>query len=506
MASDRIELRAAKVSLVNGLSTIMTVGFQLVSVPICLRYWGKESYGTWLALYAAFMLLKSLDGGYTLFIGNKLNYLYNVDVGKLREHLASGAIGILVISSVQMTLVVGALVFEPLANVLGMLEQAHDLSGKLGLVVMIVSWVLTGSYLGIVHRLLIPAGLMYQAAWWAMALQVSQFGAIILAAVFELNMLSTSALFAAVQVLVYVASAVYVRRKLPRFSPWLRGLDVRVGISDLGQSLFLTGSNLIQQGAFNGSVLLVSALGGAISVPIFTTVRTMTNLWTSVTTVLSTPLLPDVVRIHALKEPNKLVAINQAYWVLVGSAVNLGALISYPMIPYFYDQWTAHAVALNGPLLCFLLASVVVANAGALIALHLNGINSLRIVLGASVARATCSLVIGVLGFDRFGLNSFGFGIFVGELVATVATGRFFFKHQISTKTSSAASGFGPVTLGTGAAAIFFLGGGFGAWPVGWIWLLSIIAVLVASVWGWQTLEPNLRHRLKAMVRSLICR
>src|SRR5260370_40715769 len=83
-----IEHRAAKVSLVNGLSTILTIGFQLVSVPICLHYWGKESYGSWLALFSAFMLLRSLDGGFTVFVGNKLNYLYHQNTAALPEHRA----------------------------------------------------------------------------------------------------------------------------------------------------------------------------------------------------------------------------------------------------------------------------------------------------------------------------------------------------------------------------------------------------------------------------------
>lgn len=45
MSGDGIEHRAAKISLVTGLSTLLSVGIQLVSVPICLKYWGKETYG-----------------------------------------------------------------------------------------------------------------------------------------------------------------------------------------------------------------------------------------------------------------------------------------------------------------------------------------------------------------------------------------------------------------------------------------------------------------------------
>src|ERR1039458_3524688 len=314
MNGGRIEHRAAKVSLVNGLSTVLTLVFQLVSVPVCLKYWGKESYGSWLALMSAFMMLRALDGGFVTYVGNKLNYLYHQNTDALREHLASAAAGIVVIGGLQLLIAGGTLIFDPLAAVLGMpVYHNEGVAAQLGLFVLVISWVLTGSYLGIVHRLLIPAGMMYQAAWWAMTFQVAQFASIMAAAVMRLSMLQTSLLFAVVQIIVYVASALYVGRVLPGFYPWLRGANVRMGLEDLGHSLMLTSSNVIQQSATNGVVIMIAALAGPIAVPLFTTVRTVTNLWTSVTTVLTAPLLPEVVRIHVKGEVHKLAAINQAF-------------------------------------------------------------------------------------------------------------------------------------------------------------------------------------------------
>jgi O-antigen/teichoic acid export membrane protein len=449
-------------------------------------------------LFSAFLLLRSLDTGYTVYIGNKLNYLYHQDSRALRDHLSSAVMGIALISSLQLILAVGTLILDPLASVLGIpSDNTATLSTKLGLLVLMISWVLTGSYIGIVHRLLIPSGMMYQAAWWGMAFQVSQFSAIMGAAMLRLSMLHTSLLFALSQVAIYATSALYVRYKLPRFSPWLQGARMRTGINDLGQSLMLTASNLIQQSATNGSVLVVSVLAGPVAVPVFTTVRTLTNLWTSVTTVLSGPLLPDVVRIHANSEVHKLVAMNQAFWVLVGSAVNWGALLSYPLIPVVYGRWTAHSISLDTPLLCLMLGSVVVANAGALMALHLNGINSLRIVLLASVARAVMGLGVGALGYRYLGISSFGAGILAGELTATLTTARYFVKHEVNGKGSRiAAAAYGPVTLSLGSTLLFFVGTAFGLWSGSWSWVLALTGVTIAAVWGWKVLDGDLRVRL----------
>jgi O-antigen/teichoic acid export membrane protein len=493
-----LEHRAARVSLVNGLSTVLTLIFQLVSVPVCLKFWGKESYGGWLALLSAFMLLRSLDGGFALFVGNKLNVLYHRDTAALRLHLASAAAGIIVVSGLQLLLAFGALGFEPLARMLGMpIELNGDRTAQIGLVVLVVSWATTGSYVGIVHRLLIPAGMMYQSAWWAMAFQVVQFAAIMAAAGLRLGLLQTSALFAASQILIYVSSAIYVRKALPAFSPWLRGATISVGVRDLAHSIMLTASNVVQQVATNGIVLSIAALAGPIAVPIFTTVRTLTNLWTAVTTVLTAPLLPEVVRLHAIGETAKLGSLNEVYWVLVGSAVNFGALLFFPLMPFIYAQWTAHAVVLNEPLLALMLGGVVITNWGALMALHLNGINSLRIVLGASVARAGVALGGGILLYRSFGLAGFGLSILLGELSAALLTARHFIKRELAqNRVRVKFSSYGPAGAGTGSTLLFFVGRASGWWSGTWVWVLALAAVSGCFLWGWKGLDSDLRTRL----------
>jgi len=472
--------------------------FQLVSVPVCLHYWGKTHYGSWLALFSAFMLLRSLDGGYSNYVGNKLNYLYHQSIGDLRRHLASAAAGIAVVGSLQLLLATGALFFQPLATALGMSGgRAEHFGSAAGLLVLMGSWVTTGSYLGIIHRLQIPAGLMYQAAWWGMGFQASQFAAMMISAILKLDMLGTSMLFALSQVTIYISSALYVRCKLPEFFPLRPFFNWPTGLRDLTRSTLLTASNLVQQTTTNGAVLMVAALAGPVSVPAFTTVRTLMNLWTSVTTVLSSPLLPDVVRIHAKGEAHKLVPINQAFWVLVGSAVNWGTLLVYPLLPWIFGHWTRHAVPLDSPLLSLMLGSVVVTNAGALMALHLNGINSLRVVLVASLARAALGLGVGVVGFRHMGLASFGLGAMAAEAAAALIIGQHFVKHELRNKgTHMPLAVLGPALVGTCTAAVFFLGSGLGWWSGTSVWLAALLGVALASIWGWRDLDPALQARL----------
>jgi O-antigen/teichoic acid export membrane protein len=448
------------------------------------------------------MLVRSLVTGFVPYVGKKLNYLYHQDQNALREHLASSLRGIAVIGAIQLSIGMAAVFSAGIVLLLGVTSgPAADHRASLALLVLIGTWALSGSYLGILHRLMIPTGMMYQAAWWSMGSQVSQFTGIILAAMLHFDMLQTSLLFAFLQLSIYLASAIYIRQKLPAYYPWWRGGRSRTGIKDLGHSMWLTASNLIQQGSINGTVILISALSGPAAVPVFTTVRTLANLWTNVTNVLTTPLLPDVVRFHATGEGRKLVTINEAYWVLVGTVVNLGVLMTYPLIEPMYGYWAAHAMALDKALLCLLLASIVLANVGGLISLYLNGINSLGVVLSASVVRGILSLGVGGFLFNYFGLAGFGMGIMGGELLALLVMGRSFVKRQLTRQgVSLPLRSLAPIAVSTVSVLLFLMSEGFGFSLAQYLYPVALLGVTAAALWGWRGLEPGVRTRLVRMI------
>jgi O-antigen/teichoic acid export membrane protein len=498
MSNIGIEHRAARVSFVNGLSVVLSIAFQLISVPICLKYWGQNVYGSWLSLFAAFLLLKSFDSGYVAYVGNKLNQLYHYDTAAFKSHLSSAVVGVAIIGSLQLVLVLSVLSFDGFAKMLGVpSDKIYGSKDKIGLLVLMTSWILTGSYLGIVHRLLVPAGLMYQASWWAMAFQVSQFAAIMAAALFQLSILQTSALFSISQLVIYGASAIYARQKLPMYYPWWQGVRIRIGLEDLGRSTPLTASNLIQQGATNGVVLVISALAGPAAVPAFATVRTLSNLWSTVTNVLTMPLLPDVVRFHAVDQGRKLWAVNQAYLVLVGSVVNCGVLLSYPLLEPLFAFWTGHEVELDKALLCLLLSSVVVCSTGGLMAMYLNGINSLRMVLIMSLIRGVVVLGGGALLFNYFGLTAFGISILISETTVLAIMSRYFYCSPIFKKVEiKLLQTFYPALLSTGSVCLFLIVNGLNVVTGLWAWHLAFASVLAGAVWGWKKMDIGLKNRL----------
>ncbi len=499
--------RAGKVAFVNSLSTALLIVLQLVSVPICLRYWGNQTYGMWLALFAVFMLLRTVDTGFVSYVGNKINLLYHQDQRALRETLASSIVGTAVIGILQLFVTATVIYGGGVAWLLGVPNtDAAEYQAGAALFVLIGTWVLWGAYIGVIHRLQIPTGMMYQAAWWSMAYQACQFVGIMGAAIMNLTLLQASIMFSFIQAAIYFASAVYIRHKLPEYYPWWKTLRPAKGVRDLGKSIFLTLSSMVQQGTSNGIVMLVSVLSGPAAVPAFTTVRALTNLWTNATNVVTTPLLPDVVRYHAKKEGYKLVTISEAHWVLISTFINLGILVTYPLVAPLYGYWTTHAVSLNKPLLCMLLSTVALANVGALISMYLNGINSLRVVLLSSVARALVSLVIGGVLLAYFGFAGLGFAVLVSELLALVIMGYYFIRIELAQLGAGLpVTALMPISMST-AFVLIFLGTESFGFPLATMILYpaAILGVLLGGLWGWRRLESGVKHDLLLVVGQWI--
>ncbi|MGH8560329.1 MAG: lipopolysaccharide biosynthesis protein [Methylococcales bacterium] len=501
MNNRTVEQRAARVAAVTGLSTAITMGLQLISVPVCLHYWGKATYGVWLALFSVFTLFRTIDAGFTAFVGNKINFLFHRNSAEMREALASSVWGCLLIGTIESTLCFLLLIFGESPRVLGVSAASVGNSAlDWSLVVLVGAWALTGPYLGIVQRLLVPAGMMYQAAWWGMAYQVSQFLLIMGAAVLEASIFQASVVFSLAQAGIYIASGLYVRYKMFAFYPAWRDAKLSVGMRDLWRSMLLTFANLLQQGTNSGFVILLATVSGVMAVPAFTTVRTMANLWNTLASVITTPLLPDVVRYHAASDGAKLIAIQKAHWFLAGTAVNLSILLLFPFIEYAYGYWTARQLVLDKSLLCALLGGVTFANLGGLINIYLNGINRTRDVLAIAIVRGGLALGLGVFLLPGNGPVGLGIAIVVGEFVGTLVLGYYFFSREIF-YLGSKLSGqtIGPIVISTSSVLLYLL---LQAVGVGWnlgLQILALSGVVFGAWFGWRTLERETKIRFMRM-------
>lgn len=493
-----IEERIAKVSGVTGLSVALSITAQLVTVPVCLRYWGNDTYGAWLAVYAAYSVVRTLDGGFITYVGNKINVLFHGEQSVVRGVLASAAWGVAIWGLLEIAILCALYATGTMGLIV---EGAAGSSPRAGvaLLVLSISWVTTGTYVGILHRLMIPAGLMYQATWWAIASQVAQSVSLAAAAAARLSLVSTAFVVAGIQGAICFGSAMYIRRKLPAYFPWWRAPSIESGVMDLVRSVPLTLAGMLQQAGTSGLVLVVSAALGPSGVPVFVTLRTLSNLWATLANIVTAPLLPEVVRFYANRESEKLRDTFRAHWLVIGVAVNATLLLAYPLVPYVYETWTAGRLPFDRRVLGLLLASVSVGAMSALGATLLAGVNHMRFVVSAAALRGAVAIGVSSWLLPRAGLAGAGIAVLASEVVIAVVVGmylrRFLFSDPGKTLLSLGAWSW----VSTVVVCVFLVtatdvgGGALGKGGYAAAWGVTVFA----SIRAWKGVGDEVRRRLR---------
>src|SRR3990170_1823504 len=427
-----IHYRAFQNTYVGLISFILSFAQTIISVPIILTHWGNEPYAVWLALFAGFSLIQTLDTGHINFIGNQINVLYHVDKNDLRKTLGSAIYIALLLGIVELIFILILILFHQVNNFLGIADGSNNrLLLEVGLFILMFTLVTFGSYGGILHRLLVPAGMLLQAQWWGILYRFLQFLAIILTVIFGGNILAVCISYSFVQIIIFSLTFVYIRKKLPEFYPWWRIRDWKEGFKNFKKSLVLTTNGIAQQLGNNGLILFISNFLQTSLVPIFTTIRTLTNTALSITNVFISSLLPDIIKFHAKGENEKIIIAQNANWFITGVVVNSALLIVIPFVEMLYNFWTKGLLAFNLPLFLLLVASISFSNFGAGLYQYLVGINHL---VSQSIITVTRVLIIFFFSFMFLGqgLIGLGIGILVAEIVCSVLLPIFFVNKQLN--------------------------------------------------------------------------
>lgn len=500
-----IQQRAFKNSLVGFFSFIFSFAQTVVLVPVLLNYWGKEKYGVWLALYAGFSLLQSLDTGHINYIGNKINITYHTDKTELKKTLASSFFMAIIIGVVQILLVILLIVLNYLSTYIGMDSVTlTEYAVPLSLFILVTFWFISGSIGGILHKLMIPTGFYYQAQWWSILYRFCQFLSIVLVATLEGSILEASIFYVLIQFIVYILTFIYIKIKIPEFYPWWQGANLKTAFLNFKNSLVFTFNSFTQQLSNNGLLLLISNLFSSFALPVFTAIRTMTNTALSITNLLINSILPDFVRYHVEKEKEKLNSVFIANWFFSGLIVNLGILLVIPMAEIIFRIWTKGIITFNFKLFISLAASISVINFGAGFYNYLFAINSLRAVSVITITRVVILFAFSFYLSSLMGISGIGAAVLISEIFSSMILPYNYvqkilksFNGSINIKTSltSIASTFIILVL-----AVFELSGMEFNY---YIWCTGLTLIIFIYIFNWSILDQEVKDRTKNLIGNL---
>ncbi len=412
--------RALRGSVAGAVSFLATFAQTLLLVPIFLRCWGPERYGLWLALQSLYGVVIALDTGHQTYVGNEFLRLFPTDRGAMRSMLAAGLLGALLLGAFQLG-VAGVLTLSgALPWALGQSDRVLPAEAPLVLGLLLVVWIVQGSAGGVLVRLYHPAGEYARSAWWGIANRIAQTAVLASAVLLGAGLLA-AVVASSVMTLIFVAFLWHeLKTRFHYLYPFWRGARFGAAVKNITRSIVVTGCALLVQLQQHGIIFVLSGSVGLSVVPAYTTTRTLANLFFQAATVVTSPLMPEMVRFSALRQHDKLADTVRAVWFVTGVPVNLGLCLGVPFYEPLYTAWMRGAMPFDAGLFALLAAAISLRCFGAPLNALIAGLNALRAQVWINGLQGATMVGALLLLAPRFGLKGAGAAVAVGELVGSV--------------------------------------------------------------------------------------
>ncbi len=388
----------------------------VVLVPLFLAHWSVGVYGEWLVLSSLANYLSTLDLGMNSAAGNAL--LASHVRGDIQEFMRCqrSALAFYLTLAALATVLTGLVAWLlPLARWTHLARTpSTEAAWVVWLLALQVVWMLP---VGFVCNLYRTVG---SPAKTVAVTNVKNVAVLLVTAVALLLGAGMAGLALAQLVPVAVLALFLfadIRRRYPSLMPGLRGAEWGAVKGLLGPSalfaMITAGLAISQQ----GSVLVVSALGG-VAVTIFVTTRTLANMAMQVVNILKNAAWPDLTILHAQQDWARLRRTNRMLVIVSGTlCIAISAALWFEG-PSVVDVWTHHAVRVPPPFFRLMLLYLVMQTAWMSSSALLIATNRHHTVAWAYLVSSVLGVSLAAIGVRHFGLAAAPVGLMLGELAA----------------------------------------------------------------------------------------
>jgi len=501
----RIEHRAFAGGISGLASFVSTLGIAVLQVPILLRYWPAEAYGTWILVGTVTAFLTVLDLGHQNYVGNLFIGLSVESRPALKIALGSAIRVAFVIGLVQVAVAV-CLLAPAIQNWVlkdGAIAWRAQKAGW-ATCLYLCYWAIFSSVGGVLVRLYLTNQLFARGQWLGTAMRVGGFVSLVASVGLGANLLTAMLVSILANVILNIGMLWDLRRRLPDLFPWWQSGDWLTGWTNLCRSTVLMGNGILEQIGMNGLIIVIGRFAAPLAIAAFTTQRTVANVAIQAASILMTPLLPELVRYHIGREPAKVTAVLSASWFLNGWWVSLGFAVAPVAVVRIYGMWTHGAVPFIPPLFAALAGAVVVRQWATPMSVYIGGLNRLFPQTIAAVIRAASAFGCAALLLPIYGVAGASLGLLIGEILAA---------GVMLAATSHLLRGIGgefpwrSAVLALAQISLTAVPLGLFAWGVNGLapWVVSAcVGISFITFWQWRELPADVGTRMAASANSFL--
>lgn len=496
-----LEKRTLESTLAGGLHFILTFIQSITLVPLFLKFWGNDKYGAWLAVFSFVTMLRALDLGHQNFVGTEFQLHYHTDKKKAKTILGSSVRIALLLGFLELMVFLILVLFGLDRKLIGY-DAISSPSVRAGIFALVLMWWAVGSLGGILVRVILPLGLYAKSVYLSLIFKILEILVLFFCSFGDTSIFWVCLWYAVASLLYSLFIMWDIKRIMPEFFPWWSDGTWKIGIRNLKKSLVLTFNGLIDQFNANGIVLIISAFLQTAMVPVFTTIRTVTNTVSQLTMLVTGPLVPELIRYHSTGQFEKTQHIFSTNWLISGLIVNLPMVILIPIIQPIYMWWTAGQLEFNYSLFFLLSLSVCLMNFGRSYSNYLIGINYLNALSTITLSRVlVLSFTIAVL-LPSKGLIALGWGILLAEIVASWIIPAIFIRHVIKGYKAFSIKRYEWLALlSVGLVAVCYITSFlFPTINTYWTVLVTAILLVMLARIQWMGLDNEVKFRLLSLV------
>lgn len=394
----------------NGISLLMQVFIQLVSVPVLVHAWGLDIYGVWLILLIIPTYLACGDLGLLGAGGNEMTSLVAQDRRRealvIFQTLSLGVIALVAVLGIGG----GLLLAGPLADLIGFADGATA-GHAFAITMLMLAYGLVTVTNGLANIALRATGAYSKYTHFVALLVVVENGAVLAIATAGGGLVQAAACYLAAR----IAGSLLLWSILRHHAGWLLSRHWHPDLRLLRRLVRPAVAMAILPIAFSLSIQsiapVIAAAGTVAMVPLYTAVRTLTRFAVQFTAVVSTGLMPNFTVADARGDTE--LKSNLAALTILTSLVTLvpAALVLLLAGPWFMHVWTGGAIVPPYALIV-LLTGAMLANgtwmplSNLIIALNRHESFSYVFLACAIVMLGAAYLLVGALGIVGAGLAS----------------------------------------------------------------------------------------------------
>lgn len=394
---------------------LVTIGIQVLSVPLFLYFWGAEKYGEWLILSAIPAYLSLSDIGFASVAGNEMTMLNakNDKEGTLRVYQSGWALISCISVLFGLLVAVGVVLTKPNEILHIRHIPSHDVALILFCLAAQVLISLQGAMLTAGFRAIgnYALGIMFGNSirffeWAAAAVVLTlQYGPLIVAETFlACRLIGTF--------ITWVA--------LKKVAPWLKmGFDhgnKAVIMSLMKPAVAFMAFPLGLAFSLQGAVIVIGAILGPTSVAIFSTYRTLSRLVVQALTMVNQAIWPEISAAYGAGNHPLVRKLHRQGFIVSCWLGIAGVLVVGLCGNWFIGIWTQHKLPSQPVLLWLLLAAAYLNIFWQSSWVLLMATNQHQQISKLFLVSTLASLILIALSTGRFGIESAALVIAITEI------------------------------------------------------------------------------------------